>query len=220
MVDEGPNLPDLGPATAGLTLIEAPGERAEALAIALILREAAETGTRAALISPDRNLTRRVTAALDRWGIRPDDSAGKPLALSAPGRLLRQVAGLFGQRLTVDAALAVIKHPLAFTGDGAEFGRGQHLILSHEYELHVRRHGPVFPTAESLADWAAKSGLAGATRWAAIRGQPRFVGKRASRSPAGRVPVAASGPGRGSGAGLCRNWQRCLVGKGSGHQGA
>lgn len=170
-LDEGPNLPDLGPATEGLTLIEAPGERAEALAIALILREAAETGTPAALITPDRNLTRRVTAALDRWGIRPDDSAGKPLALSAPGRLLRQVAGLFGQRLTVDAALAVIKHPLAFTGEGAEFGRGQHLILSHEYELHLRRHGPVFPTAESLADWAAKSRLAGATRWAAILGQ-------------------------------------------------
>jgi ATP-dependent helicase/nuclease subunit B len=36
-----------------------------------------------------------VAAALDRWGIVPDDSAGKPLALSAPGRLLRQVAGLF-----------------------------------------------------------------------------------------------------------------------------
>lgn len=167
---EGPNLPDLGPATAGLTLIEAPGERAEALAIALILREAAETGTKAALITPDRNLTRRVTAALDRWGIRPDDSAGKPLALSAPGRLLRQVAALFGQRLTVDQVLALIKHPLVFTGAGAEFGRGQHLILAREYELHLRRRGPVFPTAESMTVWAGGSGLAGAMRWAEILG--------------------------------------------------
>ena len=168
---EGPDLPDLIPATEGLSLIEAPGERAEALAIALILREAAETGTRAALITPDRNLTRRVTAALDRWGIRPDDSAGRPLALSAPGRMLRQVAALFGQRLTVDQALALIKHPLAFTGEGVNFGRGQHLILAREYELHLRRHGPVFPTAESLQDWAATSGLSGAPHWAETLGQ-------------------------------------------------
>ncbi|CAN1562671.1 addB_alphas, double-strand break repair protein AddB [Paracoccaceae bacterium] len=167
---EGPDLPDLVPATAGLTLIEAPSERAEALAIALILRKAAEDGTRAALVTPDRNLTRRVTAALDRWGIRPDDSAGRPLALSAPGRMLRQVAGLFGQRLTVDAALALMKHPLTFTGVGLDHGRGQHLILTREYELHARRNGPAFPTAASLAAWAETSGLEGATRWAAILG--------------------------------------------------
>lgn len=165
---EGPDLPDLMPATEGMTLIEAPSERAEALAIALLLREAAETGTRAALVTPDRNLTRRVTAALDRWGIRPDDSAGRPLALSAPGRMLRQVAGLFGRRLTVDAALALMKHPLAFTGAGSHLGRGQHLILTREYELHARRNGPAFPTAESLAVWAETSGLEGAAPWAAI----------------------------------------------------
>ncbi|MBA3911218.1 MAG: double-strand break repair protein AddB [Rhodobacter sp.] len=167
---EGPGLPDLLPATEGLTLIEAPGERAEALAIALILRQTAETGQRAALVTPDRNLTRRVTAALDRWGIRPDDSAGRPLALSAPGRLLRQVAGLFGQRLTVDAALALLKHPLVFTGKGRDQGRGQHLILTREYELYVRRNGPAFPTAESLAAWAAAAGLAGAEAWAEMLG--------------------------------------------------
>ena len=96
---EGPKLPDLPPVMEGVTLIEAPSERTEALAIALILRQdSGRWHARAALISPDRNLTRRVTAALDRWGIRPDDSAGKPLALSAPGRLMRQVAALFGQK--------------------------------------------------------------------------------------------------------------------------
>lgn len=167
---DGPKLPDLMAATEGMTLIEAPGERAEALAIALILRNAAEHGVRAALVTPDRTLTRRVTAALDRWGIRPDDSAGKPLALSAPGRLLRQVAALFGQRLTADAALALIKHPLAFTGAGAGFGRGDHLILAREYELHLRRHGPAFPTVESLRQWADGSRLPGAAQWAAILG--------------------------------------------------
>jgi ATP-dependent helicase/nuclease subunit B len=43
-------------------------------------------------------LTRRVAAQLDRWGIVPDDSAGTPLALSPPGRFLRHVADLMGQR--------------------------------------------------------------------------------------------------------------------------
>jgi ATP-dependent helicase/nuclease subunit B len=82
---EGADLPDLIAATDEMTLLEAPSERVEALAIALILREAAETGTRAALVTPDRNLARRVTATLDRWGIRPDDSAGRPLVLSPRG---------------------------------------------------------------------------------------------------------------------------------------
>jgi len=164
---EGPNLPDLIPATEGLSLIEAPSERAEALAIALVLREAAETGTSAALVTPDRNLTRRVTAALDRWGIRPDDSAGRPLALSAPGRLMRQVAALFGQKLTGDALLALLKHPLAFSGPG----RGPHLILTREFELHLRRHGPAFPTAESIRDWAEGKTLDRAADWARIVGE-------------------------------------------------
>lgn len=161
---EGPKLPDLPPVTEALTLIEAPDQRAEAIAIALMLREAAETGTRAALISPDRNLTRRVTAALDRWGIRPDDSAGRPLALSAPGRLMRQVAALFGQKLTGDALLALLKHPLAFSGPG----RGPHLILTREFELHLRRNGPAFPTADSLMDWAETQTHERAAEWARI----------------------------------------------------
>jgi ATP-dependent helicase/nuclease subunit B len=168
---EGPDLPDLPTATDGMTLVEAPNERAEALAIALILRQAAGTDQTAALVTPDRTLTRRVTAALDRWGIRPDDSAGKPLALSAPGRMLRLVAGLFGQRLTVDMALALLKHPLAFSGQGSALGRGQHLILTREYELFARANGPAFPTAESLRTWAEASDILGAKPWAALLGQ-------------------------------------------------
>ena len=181
---EGPRLSDLPVATQGLTLIEAPGERSEALAIALILREAAETGTRAALISPDRNLARRVTAALDRWGIRPDDSAGRPLALSAPGRMLRQVAGLFGQKLTGDALLALLKHPLAFSGRRSEeSGRGPHLILTREFELHLRRHGPAFPTAESLRTWAGTRNLDGIEDWAEIIGATLCGHDGTSRMP-------------------------------------
>ena len=75
---DGPKLGDLIAATDRLTLVEASSPRAEAETIALRLRQAAEDGITAALISPDRMLTRQVTAALDRWDIKPDDSAGTP----------------------------------------------------------------------------------------------------------------------------------------------
>lgn len=158
---EGPSLPDLRQATSAMTLIEAPSPRSEAMAIALILRQAAEDGTRSALVSPDRNLTRQVAAALDRWGIVPDDSAGRPLALSAPGRLLRHVAGLFGQRLTVDALLVLLKHPL--TGTGGD--RGNHLRLTRDLELSLRKDGPAFPDPATLQAWAAARNAAAWGEW-------------------------------------------------------
>ncbi|WP_225028329.1 double-strand break repair protein AddB [Xinfangfangia pollutisoli] len=150
-IAEGPSLPDLAQATGRITLIEAPGPRQEALAIALRLRQALEQGQSAALLTPDRELTRRVTAALDRWGILPDDSAGIPLQHAPPGRLLCLIGRGLGRRLAVDELLALLKHPLAFSGGD----RGQHLLLSRELELHLRRKGPAFPDAGFLTAWAA-----------------------------------------------------------------
>ena len=147
---EGPALTDLAGATADVTLLEAPSPRSEALAIALRLRQAAETGQRAALITPDRMLTRQVAAALDRWDILPDDSAGQPLQLSPPGRFLRHVAGLFAQRLTGEMLLTLLKHPLCHGGGE----RGAHLLCTRDLELHLRRKGPPFPDPASLAAFA------------------------------------------------------------------
>lgn len=143
---EGPALADLDKATQSVTLLEADTPRAEALAIALRLRQAAEDGQTAALITPDRMLTRQVSAALDRWDILPDDSAGLPLQLSPPGRFLRHVADLFCRPLTCDMLLTLLKHPLTHTG--AE--RGPHFLHTRELELHLRRYGPPFPNADML----------------------------------------------------------------------
>ena len=150
-LDEGAVLLPLGPKTAGMTLIEAPNARSEAISIALILRETAEAGQTATLIAADRTLARRVIAALDRWGIAPDDSAGLPLPLSAPGRLLRHVAGLFGRQLTAETLLTLLKHPLTATGAG---GRGNHLRFTRDLELSLRRKGPPFPIGEDIRLWA------------------------------------------------------------------
>jgi len=159
---DGPGLGDLIEATDGLTLVEASSPRAEAETIALRLRQAAEDGITAALISPDRMLTRQVTAALDRWDIKPDDSAGMPLALSPPGRFLRHVADLFGQALNSEALLTLLKHPLCHSEHP---DRGDHLRHTRDLELHLRRWGPPFPTADDLLAWAAKADDRGA--WAA-----------------------------------------------------
>lgn len=150
-LEEGPHLTDLPQALQDVTLVEAPTARIEALTIALALRDAAETGTTAALITPDRVLARQVTAALDRWRIEPDDSAGRPLALSAPGRLLRQVARLAGARADGEALIDLLKHPLTATGGD---DRGPHLRLTRELELNLRRNGPAYPDAKALTAWA------------------------------------------------------------------
>ena len=150
-MSDGPKLGDIGRACAGLSLIEAPDPRSEANAIAVVLRDALEKGLSAALISPDRLLTRRVSAALDRWGIRPDDSAGEPLHQTAPGRLLRHVAAAMGRPLTIEALLILLKHPLVATGSAM---RGDHLRLTRDLELHLRRYGPAFPTPAALAKWS------------------------------------------------------------------
>jgi len=143
---EGPDLGDLTRATDDITLIEAPAPRIEALSIALRLRQAAQDGQTAALITPDRMLTRQVSAALTRWNILADDSAGTPLQLSPPGRFLRHIAGLFGRKLTGETLLTLLKHPLCHDGDG----RGEHLRHTRDLELLLRRYGPAFPDAASL----------------------------------------------------------------------
>src|SRR5215213_4194601 len=80
------SLPPAGRRFSGIRLAELPDPAAEALAIALALREALETpGKTAALVTPDRQLASRVSALLARWGIEADDSAGTPLSQTAPG---------------------------------------------------------------------------------------------------------------------------------------
>ncbi|TNC48179.1 double-strand break repair protein AddB [Rubellimicrobium rubrum] len=150
-LSEGPLLGDLAPACDRITLIEAPSPRAEAEAIALRMRQAIEDGQTCALVTPDRVLTRAVAAALDRWGVAPDDSAGEPLPLSPPGRLLRQVADLRGARLTGEGLLSLLKHPLCHAGSE----RGPHLRRTHDLELSLRRRGPPMPDGGTIRAFAA-----------------------------------------------------------------
>jgi ATP-dependent helicase/nuclease subunit B len=101
----------------GLTVIAARGEEDCAAAAALLLREALETpGKTAALVTPDRDLARRVSAKLARWGLQADSSAGAPLSQSPVGVLLDLAV-----RAALDPSgpvglLAMLKHPLTRLG--------------------------------------------------------------------------------------------------------
>lgn len=147
---EGPKLANVAGAMAGVTLLEAPSPQMEATAIALRMRKAVEDGQRAALVTPDRRLARKVTAQLDRWRILPDDSAGQVLAQTAPGRFLRQVAEAICAPVTSEAMVALLKHPLCHSGAN----RGDHLRRTSDLELQLLRRGLAFPSRDTLSAWA------------------------------------------------------------------
>ena len=101
-----------------LSLVEAADSAQEATAIALMLREVLETkGQTGALVTPDRNLARRVAAELGRWDIAIDDSAGRPLGRTAPGTFLCLLADAAQQEFSPVPLLALLKHPLASGGE-------------------------------------------------------------------------------------------------------
>lgn len=105
-------------ALAGVMRIDCRDHQDEADVIALLMRAALEVPhRRAALVTPDRALGRRVAAALMRWGIAIDDSAGLPLGQTAPGAFFRLVAAAAGQGFAPVPLLAALKHPLAAGGE-------------------------------------------------------------------------------------------------------
>jgi ATP-dependent helicase/nuclease subunit B len=95
-----------------LAVIEAANPEMEALAIAVAMREARHLNKSAALVTPDRALARRVTAALGRWNLEFDDSGGDALMDTPAGIFARLAAEAVANGLEPPTLLALIKHPL------------------------------------------------------------------------------------------------------------
>ena len=142
-------------ALAGLACFEAPGAREEAVGIALLLRRALEKpGRTAALVTPDRDLARRVAAELERWDIAIDDSAGTPLDRTPPGAFLRLTAEMLAADLAPVPLLAALKHPLAAGGGAPAVFRARARELERLL-LRGPRPGPGFAgLREALAEEA------------------------------------------------------------------
>lgn len=154
---------DVAAAFAGVTLVEAANERDEAAAIAIALRRAVETpGRTAALVTGDRDLARRVSAELLRFGLRADDSGGTPLAGTPPAALLVLMLRAVFQPGDPVPALALLKHPLLSLGLPRPVVRRAVEVV----ELVALRGGYGRPDITTLADLFEQrlKALAGAAR--------------------------------------------------------
>ncbi len=108
----------------GLYRLAARDEQEDATAIAMILRDALEEpGRTAALVTPDRGLAMRVAAALRRFGVAADDSAGETLADTPPSVFLRLLARAAAAEFAPVPLLALLKHPLLAAGEPPEIAR-------------------------------------------------------------------------------------------------
>ena len=135
-------------AMQGVELVEARSIPEQALSAALILRECLETpGRTACLVTPDRQLARRVKAELRRWNIIIDDSAGEPLIRFGGASLLNLLLEALLQDFAAESLAALLRHDLA--GFGLEPGEARH--HASLIELALLRTGTGAPEIGKLA---------------------------------------------------------------------
>lgn len=156
-------------ALRAVSLIEAPNAQDEAEVVSLILREAVETpGRTAALVSPDRLLARRVAIRLEAWGIRVDDSAGRPFAKTVPGTFLDLVINAAMDDFAPAALMALLKHPLCRLGhkpfDVRRFGRALEIAAFRTPYLGRGLQGVAKALEKHEADRTLKKHLHSAAR--------------------------------------------------------
>jgi ATP-dependent helicase/nuclease subunit B len=214
--DKWADLPPRARRLSGIRALTVANPSAEAQAIALSMREALEVpGRTVALVTPDRALAARVSAHLARWGIEADDSAGRPLSLTASGTLLASIADAAAEGFAPVPLLALLKHPLVRAGDsrGAWLAavrlldralrgprpapglRGITAFLREGDARTARLRGEILswwdgavPTLEPLAAAFAGSGVALEEMFALLRdAASALAGDAAWSRPAGRA---------------------------------
>jgi ATP-dependent helicase/nuclease subunit B len=169
---------------AGMSRYDCVSPQDEASTIALLLRRTLETpAATAALVTPDRELARRVAAELRRWGIDIDDSAGLPLNRTPPGAFLRLVLDLGDNALAPVPLLAALKHPLASGGLAPEMFRDRARRL--EQAIRGPRPAPGFAGLRAALDGKERSRLRGF-----VDCLERCVGHLATLIERDRVPLA------------------------------
>jgi ATP-dependent helicase/nuclease subunit B len=150
---------------SGVARLDCASPQEEAGVIALALREALERpGATAALVTPDRDLARRVAAELGRFGVAIDDSAGVPLDQTPPGVFLRLIAAAATAEDAPVPLLALLKHPL--TAAGQEPGAFRRRVRA--FEVAVLRGPRPGVTLERLADVIARDETMSAERRARL----------------------------------------------------
>ena len=133
ILDEPEMARDISGGLQNLALIEAANTENEALAIAVAMREAYENKISAAFVTPDRALARRVIAALGRWNLDFDDSAGLSLMETQAGLFARLAGAVIAEDYAPASLLALLKHPLLRLGGAKD--QFKHAIADFELAL-------------------------------------------------------------------------------------
>lgn len=92
------------------TIIDAKSEGEQAQAICLAAVDALRAQKSVGIISPDRNLARRIAAQLARFDVPVDDAAGMPLFQSRTGRLVRQILTVALSGLDASDLMALLQN--------------------------------------------------------------------------------------------------------------
>jgi ATP-dependent helicase/nuclease subunit B len=139
----------VGEAMQGVELVETRSVQEQAVAAALILRECLETpGRSGCLVTPDRQLARRVKAELKRWNITINDSAGEPLIRFGGASLLNLLLEALLQGFAAEPLAALLRHDLATFGLPPEEARH----LASLIELALLRTGTGAPEIGQLSN--------------------------------------------------------------------
>ncbi|GGD94620.1 double-strand break repair protein AddB [Tsuneonella deserti] len=139
----------------GVRVMQTANPEAEAQAIALLIRQAvAEPEKRIALITPDRALARRVVQHLRRWNLPADDSAGRPLSITASGRLVLQLAQIASEKAAPVGLIAALSNPLIEMGER----RAEWLDRLRAFDIALRGPRPG-PGLDALRPIARKAGV-------------------------------------------------------------
>src|SRR5690606_3122822 len=100
----------LDEASENLSVIRARTDDEEARAVALAARQALSESKTVGIVTPDRNLARRIAAELRRFDVDVDDAAGVPLFQSGAGRLLRQILALATNNCAAVDLMALLRN--------------------------------------------------------------------------------------------------------------
>ncbi len=146
---------DISEMLQNLQYFSCASQQEEAALIALLLRESLQqSGNVTALVTPDRNLARRVAALCRRWGIEVDDSAGRNLSETRLGKFMVLTMKMAQSGFDVVAMLALLKISLCRFGQGERHYNEMLKLL----EVRFLRQGVLYSSYEMLRDEiAAKS---------------------------------------------------------------
>jgi ATP-dependent helicase/nuclease subunit B len=112
--------PDLPPlpkdVMEGVSRFELANGAEEALALALVVRDACEKGLKTHIVTPSRKLAKTVSSALGRWGLEVDDSAGRPASETAAGNYMLLALRALAEDFAPYPLLALLRHSFTRLG--------------------------------------------------------------------------------------------------------